>query len=81
MKQIKKLNINEHERLWTALFMLIRNNAVMPTGLRLGKDMAEINRMSYEAALEIMTSVVDCEGAYRAFCEGRDKYWKEKNNV
>ena len=34
------------EKYKLALFAVIRNNSVMPTGIRLGKNMTEINAMS-----------------------------------
>lgn len=40
-----------------ALFAVIRNSAVMPTGLKLGKTKDEINQMSYETLCEILSKI------------------------
>ena len=71
--------MNEVDILQTLLFVVVRNNTVMPVGLKLGKDNAEINRMSYETMLELR-NMIDFDRAYAAFCEGKERYWKEKSN-
>ena len=43
--------MTELEIIQTAVFVVIRNNQVMPTGLKLGKSIEEINKMSYVAML------------------------------
>lgn len=39
--------MTELEKAQTMLFMIIRNNIVMPKGIELGKNEEEINEMAY----------------------------------
>lgn len=40
-----------------ALFTIVRNNVVMPSGIKLGKTRREINRMSIETTKRILKSI------------------------
>lgn len=40
-----------------ALFAAIRNGTIMPSGLKFGKSMDEINRMSVDTVTEVMKSI------------------------
>ena len=45
------------ERLETILFAVVRNNAVLPLGLRLGKSEEEISRMTLATINEIEKNI------------------------
>lgn len=45
-KEIKEL-VDENNYLRLMMFMLIKNTAVMPIGMKLGKSESEINQMAY----------------------------------
>ena len=46
--------MDNEEKYKLALFAVIRNNSVMPEGVKMGKSMREINRMSIETLHSIM---------------------------
>jgi len=55
-----------------ALFSIIRNNVVMPSGIKLGKTRREINRMSIETEEEIIKSI-DFEKMEHEYKNGEKK--------
>ena len=60
--------------------MVARNNVVLPTGLKLGKSMEEINRMSYEVMLRLIEDdFIDCERAKIWYLQGKELFEKEKS--
>lgn len=65
--------MTELEKVQTALFVIVRNNTVMPEGLRLGKSMSEINRMSYETMLKVCEHI-DVNSAFESFKRARQSY-------
>lgn len=64
------------ERYKLALFMVIRNFKVLPTGMKLGKSNKEINQMSYETLCEILT-MIDYDKARVLYEEGRQSLLDE----
>lgn len=46
--------MSEEEKYKLALFMVVRNNAIMPKGIELGKSEKEINQMSVSTVKCIM---------------------------
>ena len=46
--------LTEAEQYKLALFAAIRNSTVMPAGVKLGKNMHEINKMSVETMHEVL---------------------------
>lgn len=71
---------NDVEHLRMVLFMVARNNVVLPTGLKLGKSMEEINRMSYEVMLRLIEDdFIDCERAKIWYLQGKELFEKEKS--
>ena len=70
--------MSEEDKYKIALFMVIRNSAVMPKGMVLGKSNKEINRMSYETMIEIITKTVDFKQAKKIFEQGKSEYEKGK---
>lgn len=64
-----------------ALFMVIRNSKVMPTGLKLGKSEEEINKMSYETMCELLM-MIDYDKAREKYNQGKElskkQYQEEK---
>lgn len=58
-----------------ALFMAIRNNTVMPIGLRQGKSMDEINKMSYATMEELLNGdTIDWQRAELSYLQGQRLY-------
>lgn len=55
-----------------ALYMVIRNSIVSPTGIKLGKTEKEINRMAYETMCEVITMInfTQAEKIYEQAKEG-----------
>lgn len=49
--------LQEKEKYKCALFAIIKNNKVMPVGLKLGKSMDEINKMTYDTMQECLKMV------------------------
>lgn len=71
--------MGELEKYKIALFMIIRNSAVLPKGLVLCKSMKEINRMSYETMQVIINNTVDFNKAKEMFEEGKTEFEKTDN--
>lgn len=61
--------MSNEEKYKLALFAIIRNNAVMAEGIRLGKSVKEINAMAVET-MEIVLSQLDYENIRKAYEEG-----------
>lgn len=76
MTNREQLEMTELERIQTALFMVIRNNQVMPTGLKLGKSMEEINKMSYAVMLELY-NIIDFDRDFEMYKEGKQAFYLE----
>lgn len=81
VKEIK----NENKFLKLMLFMLIRNTAVLPIGIKLGKDPKEINRMSYETMQVFIMNEIedgvpgfDLEKCQRDYDEGKKLYLEQR---
>ena len=71
---------NDAEHLRLVLFMVVRNSAVLPVGLKLGKSMEEISRMSYEVMLEFIDSdMVDWERTKASYLQGKELFEKERS--
>lgn len=63
-----------------ALFMVIRNNTVLPVGIRKKKSIEEINRMAYETMLEIINGdTMNWEQCKEAFEQGKELFYAEAN--
>lgn len=60
-----------------ALFMIIRNNAVMPKGMKLGKSEQEIDKMSYATMCEVLT-MIDFKKAEKMYEQGKKGYKEDK---
>lgn len=60
----------DRERLEIALFIIIRNSKVLPTGLKLNKSSKEINQMSYKTMCEVLT-MIDFKTAEKMYKEGK----------
>ncbi len=59
-----------------ALFMIIRNSKVLPTGLKLEKSEEEINKISYETMLQVF-NIIDFNKAKEKYIQGKEAYEKE----
>lgn len=70
--------MTELERTQTALFTVIRNSHVMPMGLKAGKSMEEINRVSYATMIEIYKTI-DFDRAFEAFKQGKIDYLSKES--
>lgn len=68
--------MEELEKYKIALFMVIRNSAVLPKGTVLCKSMKEINRMSYETMQVIINNTIDFDKAKEMFEEGKAEFEK-----
>ena len=62
--------MSNEEKYKLALFGVIRNNTVLPAGMKLGKSMTEINAMSV-ATMEECLKAWDYERLKIAFEEGK----------
>jgi hypothetical protein len=72
--------MTELERTQTALFTVIRNSQVMPVGIKLGKSMEEINRMTVATMIEIFKSI-DFDRAFKEYKQGKEAFlYGEINN-
>lgn len=71
--------MEELEKYKIALFMVIRNSAVLPKGMVLCKSMKEINKMSYETMQVIINNTVDFDKAKEMFEEGKTEFEKAEN--
>lgn len=77
-QKMDKFNDAEHLRL--ALFMVARNNVVLPAGLKLGKPMEEINRMAYEVmSMLIDGDIIDFEMAKKSYLQGKEMFEKDRS--
>lgn len=65
--------MTELEKAQTALFIVIRNNAVMLKGLELRKSEEEIDEMAYNTMLETYT-MIDFDRAFESYKQGKQKY-------
>lgn len=65
--------MNNEERFKLALFAVIRNSQIMPVGLRIGKNMEEINEMTRKTMQEVL-KICDFEKLSKEF------YGLEKKN-
>lgn len=54
VEKMKKQEAYTAEEYKLALFNVVRNSAVMPKGIALGKSKEEINQMSWDTVKEIM---------------------------
>lgn len=71
---------NDVEHLRMVLFMVARNNVVLPTGLKLGKSMEEINRMSYDVMLRLIEDdFIDFEMAKKSYLQGKEMFEKDRS--
>lgn len=78
--KIKMDKFNDVEHLRIVLFMVARNNMVLPTGLKLGKSMEEINRMSYDVMLRLIEDdFIDFEMAKKSYLQGKEMFEKERS--
>lgn len=68
--------MTELEKIQTMLFVVIKNNQVMPVGIELGKSMEEINKMSYAVMIELYNNI-DFDRAYEMYKEGKQAFWLE----
>lgn len=71
---------NDAEYLRMVLFMVARNNVILPAGLKLGKPMEEINRMSYDVMLRLIEDdFIDFEMAKKSYLQGKEMFEKERS--
>ena len=71
---------NDAEHLRMVLFMVARNNVVLPAGLKFGKPMEEINRISYGAMLRLIEDdFIDFEMAKKSYLQGKEMFEKERS--
>lgn len=60
--------------------MVVRNNMVLPAGLKLRKPMEEINRMSYDVMLRLIEDdFIDFEMAKKSYLHGKEMFEKERS--
>ena len=71
---------DELERYKLALFGVIRNSNVMPTGLALGKSMKEINAFSLKTMEEVL-KMVDCNTMGKHYSEAEEALAKMGGNA
>ena len=77
---LKMDKFNDAEHLRMTLFMVARNNVVLPAGLKLGKPMEEINRMAYEVmSMLIDGDIIDFEMAKKSYLQGKEMFEKERS--
>lgn len=78
--KIKMDKFNDVEHLRMVLFMVARNNVVLPAGLKLGKPMEEINRMSYDVMLRLIEDdFIDFEMAKKSYLQGKEMFEKDRS--
>ena len=71
---------NDAEYLRMVLFMVARNNVILPAGLKIGKPMEEINRMSYDVMLRLIEDdFIDFEMAKKSYLQGKEMFEKERS--
>lgn len=61
--------MSEEEKYKIALFMVIRNTEILPTGKMLRKTDYEINKLSYQTMQELL-KMIDFERAEKMYKEG-----------
>ena len=61
--------MSEEEKYKIALFMVIRNSTILPTGKMFKKTDYEINKLSYQAMQELL-KMIDFEIAEKMYKEG-----------
>ena len=64
--------LTEEEQYKLALFAAIRNSTVMPAGVKLGKNMHEINKMSVETMHELL-KMCDFEKLRESYKDGEEE--------
>ena len=64
--------LTEEEQYKLALFAAIRNSTVMPAGVKLGKNMHEINKMSVETMHEVL-KMCDFEKLRESYKDGEEE--------
>ena len=64
--------LTEAEQYKLALFAAIRNSTVMPAGVKLGKNMHEINKMSVETMHEVL-KMCDFEKLRESYKDGGEE--------
>ena len=64
--------LTEAEQYKLALFAAIRNSPVMPAGVKLGKNMHEINKMSVEKMHEVL-KMCDFEKLRESYKDGEEE--------
>ena len=64
--------LTEAEQYKLALFAAIRNSIVMPAGVKLGKNMHEINKMSVETMHEVL-KMCDFEKLRESYKDGGEE--------
>ena len=64
--------LTEAEQYKLALFAAIRNSTVMPAGVKLGKNMHEINKMSVETMHEVLKTC-DFEKLRESYKDGEEE--------
>ena len=64
--------LTEAEQYKLALFAAIRNSPVMPAGVKLGKNMHEINKMSVETMHEVL-KMCDFEKLRESYKDGEEE--------
>ena len=64
--------LTEAEQYKLALFAAIRNSTVMPSGVKLGKNMHEINKMSVETMHEVL-KMCDFEKLREPYKDGEEE--------
>lgn len=79
-REQKMDKFNDAEYLRMVLFMVARNNVILPAGLKLGKPMEEINRMSYDVMLRLIEDdFIDFEMAKKSYLQGKEMFEKERS--
>ena len=71
--------MKEEEKYKRALFLILRNNRVLPLGLRLGKSMPEINEMTY-GTMENIVDAINHEQVEKIIAEGAKLYEGRKRS-
>lgn len=79
-REQKMDKFNDAEYLRMVLFMVARNNVILPAGLKIGKPMEEINRMSYDVMLRLIEDdFIDFEMAKKSYLQGKEMFEKERS--
>lgn len=76
-----EISREKYEKVVLALFGVVRNGTVMPIGIRKGKTMKEINKMTVETMKEIIDGdVIDYQRIRRSYLEGGGEFKEGKTN-